>query len=227
MPSYKKHALFSLIIALPFFQDVFYLSLALIGASIIDMDHHVKKDNLILMVASGIILSLLLYFLNLPFLIGIALIAMAIIFHLSNHRGFTHSIPGVIILSFLLAFFVLGSYNLFNGFGINNKIPLIIISIILGVIVLNKKLILPFVILASAGIIIGPNINLNIQYAFLALFLGAISHIMLDLFTPSGISLFNPISSKKFKKSAGIVLFILWLIPSFILVFQYIKMNFS
>lgn len=226
MPSYQKHALFSLIIALPFFHDAFYLSLAVIGASIIDMDHHVKKNNLILMIISGIILSSALYFLKMPFLIGIVLIAMAIIFYISKHRGFVHSIFGVIVLSFLLAFFVLGSYDLFNGFEINHKIPLILTSVILGFIVLNKKLLLPFFVLVSAGITISSSINLNILHSFLAVFLGAMSHIILDLFTPSGISLFNPVSSKKFKKSTGAILFILWLIPSSILVLQYLKIGF-
>ncbi|MBM4242128.1 MAG: metal-dependent hydrolase, partial [Euryarchaeota archaeon] len=35
MSSYKKHGLFSLIMVLPFFPDVFYLSLAFIAAAII------------------------------------------------------------------------------------------------------------------------------------------------------------------------------------------------
>ncbi|MGZ7209986.1 MAG: metal-dependent hydrolase, partial [Methanobacterium sp.] len=101
MPSYKTHALFSIIIALPFIHDVFYLGVAVIGASIIDMDHHVKKNNLIIMAIFGIISSFILYILKLPFLFGISLIIMAFIFYISNHRGFTHSIFGVPLLSFL------------------------------------------------------------------------------------------------------------------------------
>lgn len=220
MPSYQKHALFSIIIALPFIQDVFYLSLAVIGASMIDMDHHVKKKNLMLMVIFGIILLILLYMLKLPFLFGISIITMAFIFHISKHRGVTHSIFGALLLSFLLAFFVIGLNSLFNGFNLENKLSIILISLILGIIVLNKKLILPFLVLTPIGIILTHNANINPYYTFLAIFLGIISHIMLDLFTPSGISLFNPVSSKKFKKSAGIFLFILWIFLSFILIFK-------
>jgi len=49
MASYKKHIIFSLFIAIPFFHDVFYLSLAVIGASIIDLNHPVRERNLSLM----------------------------------------------------------------------------------------------------------------------------------------------------------------------------------
>ncbi|MBI5679747.1 MAG: metal-dependent hydrolase [Methanobacterium sp.] len=220
MPSYKKHALFSIIIAIPFIQDFFYLSLALIGAAIIDMDHHVKKKNLILMAVLGVSISLILFILNLPFLIGISLMVMALIFYISKHRGFTHSIFGIILLSILLTFFILGFYNLFYGINIDNKIQLIAISLILGIITLNKKMILPFIIVVPLGIILTPNLNLSLFYTFLALFLGCLSHIILDLFTPSGIKLLNPLSPKKFKKGAGIFLFLLWCFSVFIFVFK-------
>lgn len=216
MPSYKKHILFSIIIALPFIQDVFYLSLAVIGASIMDMDHHVKKKNLIIMAIFGILLSITLYMLKLSYLIGISLIVMVLIFYLSKHRGFVHSMWGILILSSLLAFFIFGFYALFNGFNIDKKIILVVISVILGIIALNKKILLPFFILVSIGIILTHNQNLSVYYTFLAILLGCLSHIMLDLFTPSGIRLFNPLSSRKFKKSLGIGLFALWILIAFI-----------
>jgi inner membrane protein len=226
MPSYKKHVLFSLIIALPFVHDIFYLSLAVIGASMIDMDHHIRKKDLIMLAALGIILTIALYILKLPFLIGVSLIIMAFIFYLSKHRGFVHSIPGILILSFLLAFSIIGIYALFHGFNINEKISLIVISVILGVIALNKKLLLPFFILVPAGIIITKNPDLNLFYAFLAILIGSLSHILLDLFTPSGIRLFNPLSSKKFNNGFGTALFILWVFLAFIYVFKLNNMIF-
>lgn len=220
MPSYKKHVLFSIIIALPFIQDVFYLSLAVIGASIIDMDHHVKKNNLIIMAIFGVILSLLLYILKLPILIGIILIIMALIFYISKHRGFTHSIFGTILFSIFLTFFVLGLNSVLSNFNLENKLPLILISIILGIIVLNKKILLPFIILVPLGIILTPYNDISLYYVFLALFVGCISHIILDLFTPSGIKLLNPLSSKKFKKNSGLFLFILWILGIFVFYFK-------
>ncbi|MEN4018631.1 MAG: metal-dependent hydrolase [Methanobacterium sp.] len=221
MSSYKKHALFSIIIALPFIQDVFYLSFAVIGAAIIDMDHHVKKNNLIIMTIFGIILFILLYMLKLPYLIGISLIVMVLIFHLSRHRGFTHSLSGILVLSSLLTFFLLGLYSLFYGLNIESKISLIIISVISGIMILNKKILLPFFVLVLIGVIITPNTNLSIYYTFLAILTGSLSHIMLDLFTPSGIELFNPLSSRKFKKYFGTALFILWGLSSFIFIFTF------
>lgn len=210
MPSYKKHVLFSIIITLPFIQDIFYLSLAVIGASIIDMDHHIKKNNLIIMAIFGILLSIILYVLKLHFLIGITLIIMTFIFYISKHRGFAHSIFGILIFSFLLAFFILGLNSLFNGFNIENKSSLILMSIILGIIILNKKVLLPFLILVPLGIIITPYSNISPYYTFLALFIGCTSHIMLDLFTPSGIRLLNPLYSRKFKKYTGLIFFTSW-----------------
>ncbi|MGZ7043802.1 MAG: metal-dependent hydrolase [Methanobacterium sp.] len=220
MPSYKTHALFSIIIALPFIHDVFYLGVAVIGASIIDMDHHVKKNNLIIMAIFGVISSFILYTLKLPFLFGISLIIMAFIFYISNHRGFTHSIFGVPLLSFLLAFFVLGLNSLLIVFGIENKLSLILISIILGIIILNKRIIIPFLIVVSIGIILMYNTSINPYYTFLAIFLGILSHIMLDLFTPGGIRLFNPIFSKKFYKSSGIIILISWILGAILFNFQ-------
>jgi inner membrane protein len=220
MPSYKKHALFSIIIAIPFVHDIFYLSLALIGASMIDMDHHIRKNDLILLAVLGVLLTFSLYILKLPFLVGISLIIMAFIFYLSKHRGFVHSIWGVLTLSFLLAFSIIGIYALLHGFNIDEKICLIVISVILGIIALNKKFLLPFFIIVPVGIIITKNPDLNLFYAFLAILIGSLSHILLDLFTPSGIRLLNPVSSKKFKKSFGVVLFILWVFLTFIYVFK-------
>ncbi len=220
MPSYKKHVLFSLIIAIPFIHDVFYLSLAVIGASIIDMDHHIRKNDLIILAVLGILLSFTFYILKLPYLIGISLIVMAVIFYLSKHRGFVHSISGILIMSFLLAFSILGIYALLHGFNITEKVNLIVISIVLGIIAVNKKILLPFFILVPVGIILTPNPNLSLLYIFSALLIGSLSHILLDLFTPSGIKLFSPLSSRKFKKDFGIPLFILWGFSAFIYVFE-------
>lgn len=186
----------------------------------IDMDHHIRKNDLILLAVLGVLLTFSLYILKLPFLIGISLIMMAFIFYLSKHRGFVHSIWGVLTLSFLLAFSIIGIYALLQGFSIDEKICLIVISIILGIIALNKKFLLPFFILVPVGIIITKNTDLNMLYVFLAILLGSLSHILLDLFTPSGIRLLNPVSSKKFKKSYGAVLFILWAFLVFIYVFK-------
>ena len=88
MPSYKKHVLFSILMTLPFFPDVFYLSIAILGASMLDMDHDVNRKNLTIMALIGMVIVLTLYILKLPFLIGLILIILALIFYVSKHRGF-------------------------------------------------------------------------------------------------------------------------------------------
>lgn len=210
MPSYKKHILFSLIIALPFFPDVFYLALAFIGASIIDLDPHVKQKNLILMAFFGVLIAFIFYIFNLPYILGIILVALALIFQISKHRGFIHSFFGITLVTIFLGIFVVGAYWLLMGFVQNVKVNLIAIIVFLGILVLNKKLIVPFALLAVVGIIFSPNLALNPYYVLLALFLGCLSHIMLDLFTPAGVRLFNPLSSRKSRKAFGIALVILW-----------------
>lgn len=219
MPSYKKHVLFSLIMALPFFPDVFYLSLAVIGASIIDFDHPVKKNNLMIMILFGILLCLILYLLNLPIILGVILIALALIFYISKHRGFMHSIFGIIIITIFLTIFIVGSYLLFIDFSQNLKIFLIVISLLLGVMVLNRNLLIPYSFLLLIGIILTKNLVLNPYYIFGALFLGGISHIILDLFTPSGVSILNPLSLKRYKKALGIILMIFWTLAVILITF--------
>lgn len=221
MPSYNKHTLFSLIIALPFFPDVFYLSLAVIGASIIDMDHHVKKNNLLMLAFSGVLFSFVLYILKTPFLFGIAPIAMALIFYTSNHRGFSHSIFGMSLFSFLLAFFILGLNSLLNVFSIPNTPSLILITVTLGIIILNKRIILPFLIVVTIGIFLMPASTLNAYYTFFAVFIGGISHLILDLFTPSGLSLLKPLYSRKFYKSTAAILIILWICGAILFNYNY------
>ena len=85
MSSYKKHILFSLLMVIPFFPDVYYLSLAVIGASMVDLDNSFRYRNLFIMAFSGGILAFILLFLNLTPFPGILLISIAF-FSLAQHR---------------------------------------------------------------------------------------------------------------------------------------------
>ena len=80
MASYKKHILFSLFIALPFFPDIFYLSLVVIGILIIDLDHPIKEINLSLMEFFSLLLAGILYLFDLPFILGLILFTLVLIF---------------------------------------------------------------------------------------------------------------------------------------------------
>ena len=210
MPSYKEHVLISIIMVFPFFPDIFYIALAVIGASIIDMDHKVNKQNITILGLLGVIMALVLYILNFPYLVGVLIALMALLFYISDHRGFMHSIIGIIFITGCISFFVLGAHTLLIDYSISLKVSLIIISLILGILILNKKIVPIYAFLIIVGLIFSSNIVFNIYYVFLALFLGCLSHIILDLFTPSGVQLLNPVSSDKFKKGAGLTLICIW-----------------
>ncbi len=210
MPSYKEHVLVSIIMVFPFFPDIFYIALAVIGASIIDMDHKVNKKNITILGLLGVILALILYILKLPYLVGVLIALMALLFYVSEHRGFMHSIIGIVFITGCISFFVLGAHTLLLDYSTSLKVSLIIISLILGIVILNKKLVPILAFLIIVGLIFSSNMAFNIYYVFSALFLGCLSHVILDLFTPSGVQLINPISSVKFKKRAGFTLLAIW-----------------
>lgn len=210
MASYKEHVLVSLIMVFPFFPDVFYLGLGVIAASIIDMDHKVNQKNIVIIGLLGIILALILYILNLPYLIGILIALMAILFILSEHRGLMHSLLGIAFVTVCLSFFIIAAYLLLSGYGVGLKISLIVISLILGIVILNKKIVPIYALLIILGLLFAPKLGFNIYYVIFALFLGCLSHILVDLFTPAGVELLNPVSNLRFKKLAGFTLLVLW-----------------
>lgn len=210
MPSYKEHILASIIMVFPFFPEVFYIALAVVGASIIDMDHKVNQKNIIIMGLLGVMLSLLLYISKMSYLTGILIALMAVLFYISDHRGFMHSILGIIFITGCLSFFVFDAYRLLFDFNINLKISLIIILLILGIVILNKKLVPLFGFIIITGLIFSTHTEVNVYCIALAIFSGCLSHIILDLFTPSGVKILSPISFVKFKKLTGITLLGIW-----------------
>ena len=210
MPSYKEHVLVAIIMVFPFFPNIFYIALAVIGASIIDMDHKVNQKNITIIGLLGVILALILYIFHFPYLVGVLIALMALLFYVSEHRGLMHSIIGIVFISACVAFFVFGAHNLITQYT-NLKVTLIIISLILGIVILNKKIIPIYAFLIIIGLIFTSNISFNIYYVALAFFLGCLSHVILDLFTPSGVQLISPISSIKFKKRAGFTLLAIWI----------------
>lgn len=211
MPSNKKHILFSLIMVLPFFPDIFYISLAVIATSIIDLDRQLQNKNLMIMVLIGILTAIILYLINLPYMIGVILVILAIIFFISKHRGFAHSIFGITVITSFLSFFIMGSYLVLMNYT-EPKINLLVILLFLGFLVLNEKLIVPYSILIIIGVLLSSNLNFNLFNIFWSILLGCLSHITLDLFTPKGVDLFSPLYSKKFHKITGMIFLILWMV---------------
>jgi inner membrane protein len=212
MPSYKKHILFSLIIAFPFFPEVYYLSLAVVGASLVDLDSHFRNRNLLIMALSGGILGLILQLLQLPPLPGIILISIALLFFVSQHRGFIHSILGIILAVLCLTMFNLSFQMLLTTFSTDYRISLWLTSMILGLMILNRKLVIPYALLVSIGILMGPITYFNLYFVFAAFFAGSLSHLVLDLFTGSGVKLFDPLSSRRYGKIVGLSIVGMWIV---------------
>ena len=212
MPSNKKHIIIALLMALPFFPDVFYLSLAVIGTTIIDFDHNIKINNLFVMTLFGILLTLLLYILQLPLFLGLLLIFLAILFLLCKDRGFMHSLFGITLSTVILTILILGLYFLIFNFTDNKMVILVLILAFLGFLALNIRLVGPYIVLVVIGLLLLPHTTVNIYSVFGAVFLGFLSHVTMDLFTPSGVALLSPIIKRKFHKITGLIILIVWVL---------------
>jgi len=103
------------------FYDPLAIALAVISANIPDFDHEFKRNHVITIIALGALISCFLYFLGLPYYLGLVIIFLGGIFLVSSHRGFTHSILGAFLITVFLSLFLffgigLYSYNLdFNN----------------------------------------------------------------------------------------------------------------
>jgi inner membrane protein len=194
------------------------IAISIIGANLPDFDHKIKKDNVYKIIIIGLIIFIVLYTLKLPFYIGIIITLTGFIFYFSNHRGFTHSIWGVILLTILISGFLICSFQLINDFfNISNKELIFVILILLtSAFSLNKKLYLIFIPFFLISLFLFGIKDINFTKIILSLFLGYLSHIVLDSFSPAGIKLFSPISNKKFFKKFGIIVLIIILFLGFL-----------
>lgn len=219
MSSYKKHILFSILMVLPFFPDVYYLSLAVIGASVVDLDTSFRYRNLIIMALFGGVLAIILQFLKITPFPGILLISIAFFFFIAQHRGFVHSIPGVCLTTFCLSVFVLSFQALLLTFKVDYRISIYLTSILMGVMILNRGLLILYAILLSVGIFLSPQTSFNFLYIYTALFVGSLSHLILDLFSGKGVKLFEPLGKHNYGKLAGLFLLTIWAV--FVILFNF------
>ena len=222
MSNYKAHALAGILFALPFIPSVFYLFFALLGASIPDMDHTNNKNKVYSMFVVGIILAFVLSMFGGVSISAMIIILLAIIFYLSNHRGFTHTLIGIVCLSFLFTLVVMGFVPLINKVlivsqvALPNTILLFAVMVLVGYFIVSRRYLLLYVILLAIYLVMCPVDYSNMQgnTVFLMFFLGALSHIVLDLWTPAGICIFKPISNTKYHKNLAIVFFLIWLVSA-------------
>ena len=215
MSSYKGHSIFALILSLMFFHNPLTIALTLIGANIPDFDHKFKKDNVYKIIILGLIVFISLYILKLPYYIGLIIVFLGVTFYFSEHRSFTHSIFGVLTLTAAVSLVLIWGSQLISAVTIidNHYLLMAILIALLSFLFLNRKLLMVFLPLFFICLFVLPTVEISYVEIVLSLFLGVFSHIVLDSFTPAGIKIFAPVSSKKVYRNFGLsMIFILALI---------------
>ena len=207
MSSYKGHSVFALLLALMFFHNPLLIALTFIGANIPDFAHKFKKDHVYKLIILGLIVFISLYILKLPYLIGLIIVFLGVTFYFSEHRSFTHSIFGVLTLTSAVSLIMIWGYELVIGVTILNDsyFVMAVLIAILSFLFLNKKLLMVFLPLFFVSLFFINDFNMTYIEIVLALFLGLFSHVVLDSFTPAGIKIFAPLSSKKVYKRFGLI----------------------
>jgi len=206
LSSYKGHSIFAFILALMFFHNPLTIALTFIGANIPDFDHKFKKENVYKMIILGLIVFISLYILKLPYYVGLIIIFLGITFYFSEHRSFTHSIFGVLTLTSAVSLILIWGSQLAGAVTVldNDYLLMAILIALLSFLFLNKKLLMVFLPLFFISLFVLPKIEVTYIEIVLSLFLGLFSHVILDSFTPAGIKIFAPLSSKKVYRNFGL-----------------------
>lgn len=198
-----------------FFHNPLLIALTFIGANIPDFDHKFKKDHVYKMIILGLVLFILLYILKLPYYLGLIIVFLGVTFYFSEHRSFTHSIFGVLVLTSAVSLMLIWAYQLVTSVTIldNQYLIFAVLTVLLSFLFLNKRLLMIFLPLFFVSLFFINNIGITYIEIVSALALGVFSHIVLDSFSPAGIKIFAPLSSKKVYKQFGLIsIFVLILI---------------
>lgn len=211
MSSYKGHSIFAFILALMFFHNPLTIALTFIGANIPDFDHKFKKENVYKMIILGLIVFISLYILKLPYYIGLMIVFLGVTFYFSEHRSFTHSIFGVLTLASAVSLILIWGSQLADAVTVidNHYLLMAILIALLSFLFLNKKLLMIFLPLFFISLFVLPVMNISYVEIVLSLFLGLFSHTILDSFTPAGVKIFAPISSRKVYRNFGLSMVLL------------------
>ena len=206
MSSYKGQSIFAFILALMFFHNPLTIALTFIGANIPDFDHKFKKENVYKMIILGLIVFISLYILKLPYYIGLMIVFLGVTFYFSEHRSFTHSIFGVLTLASAVSLILIWGSQLADAVTVidNHYLLMAILIALLSFLFLNKKLLMIFLPLFFISLFVLPVMNISYVEIVLSLFLGLFSHTILDSFTPAGVKIFAPISSRKVYRNFGL-----------------------
>jgi len=203
--SYKGHSIFAFILSLMFFHNPLTIALTLIGANIPDFDHDFKRENVYRMIILGLIVFISLYILKLPYYIGLIIVFLGATFYFSEHRSFTHSIFGALTLASAVSLILIWAFQLTTFLTVleNHYMVMAILIALLSFLFLNKKILMVFLPLFFISLFIFPTFEVSYIEIVISLFLGLFSHIVLDSFTPAGIKIFAPLSSKKVRRNFG------------------------
>lgn len=206
MSSYKGHSIFAFLLSLMFFHNPLTIALTVIGANIPDFDHEFKRENVYKMIILGLIVFISLYILKLPYYIGLMIVFLGITFYFSEHRSFTHSIFGVLTLTSAVALILIWGSQLIDFVTVldNHYLLMAVLIALLSFLFLNKKLLMVFIPLFFIGLFVIPIAEISYLEIIFSLFLGLFSHVVLDSFTPAGIKIFAPLSSKKVYRNFGL-----------------------
>ena len=198
-----------------FFHNPLLIALTFIGANIPDFDHKFKKDHVYKMIILGLVLFILLYILKLPYYLGLIIVFLGVTFYFSEHRSFTHSIFGVLVLTSAVSLMLIWAYQLVTSVTIldNQYLIFAVLTVLLSFLFLNKRLLMIFLPLFFVSLFFINNIGITYIEIVSALALGVFSHVVLDSFSTAGIKIFAPLSSKKVYKQFGLIsIFVLILI---------------
>ena len=219
MSSYKGHSIFAFALALMFFHNPLTIALTFIGANVPDFDHKFKKENVYKMIILGLLVFISLYILKLPYYIGLIIVFLGVTFYFSEHRSFTHSIFGVLTLTSALSLILIWGFQLIDAVTLidNRYLLMAVLIALLSFLFLNKRLLMIFIPLFFISLFIIPVAEISYIEIVLALFLGVFSHIVLDSFTPAGIKIFAPLSSKKAYRNFGLSMVFLMIVCALII----------
>ena len=229
MSSYKGHSLFALVLALLYSFNPLIIALAIVSANMPDFDHKVRKENVYKIIILGLLIFISLYILKLPYLIGVIIVFLGVIFYFSEHRSFTHSIPGIIVLTATVSLILIWAYDIVINVTVlpNNYLMAILIAL-LSFLFLNKKLLPIFLPIFFVSVAFLQTFELTYYEIIFSAFLGLFSHSVLDAFTPAGVKLFTPFSQKDYHKNFAIasifiliVLALIWRSPELFSLFKY------
>jgi inner membrane protein len=86
----------------------------------------------------------------------------------------------------------------------NHYLMMAILIALLSFLFLNKKLLMVFLPMFFISLFLIPAVDITYLEIVFSLFLGLFSHVVLDSFTPAGIKIFAPVSSRKVYRNFGL-----------------------